>query len=569
MTEALFSHNLRALGLIYPGLAKAVQACSPATINTAKKDTLLQVDPKAELHVLFRFNGIKQVNALLKCVQDLELRGELNRRVLLIEDRLPQFRFLLEHEDWRGVIQSDHCLLLVSNEMASTLPTFLSRYGEVACCQKAFYWGDKETPQNTRESLISLFDETQQRERQTCLYAQKESEIQRPPFSKNIRFVAAGHNYLQEACVAAFHRLGYGAARMAWQSPIYRFVRSSAWLNRMAHENADTAFFVNSTPTTFSRNALPKTFSFHTLVWFVDNPRRYVQKEEELRHCDLVGVFDKTYLPYLQTKTEAPVVEVRTGYGISRSVNKPIGEKENLQITFVGELGTRGFLNLEKRLCEIDRDQLERLNRLVHEIDLSQSRDYRSIVEEERGEIGRDDQGAWVDFFENKATMLRRRYYLDAIADRGLQIFGGEEWSQPEWAGVLTDCYMGKRLDYFRELPNVYAASTININIFHTQCVAAPNPRVYDVLACGGFLLTSYNPGLEDEFEIGVDFDVFESREELGEKVDYYQAHPALREQMAQSGQQRVLARCSYDDRMQIFLNILSSKTRNNYVYIC
>ena len=64
------------------------------------------------------------------------------------------------------------------------------------------------------------------------------------------------------------------------------------------------------------------------------------------------------------------------------------------------------------------------------------------------------------------------------------------------------------------------------------QCVQAPNPRVYDVLACGGFLLTDYNPGLEDEFEIGHDLVVFRNRQELKDQVHYFLSHPEEREEI-------------------------------------
>jgi spore maturation protein CgeB len=176
-------------------------------------------------------------------------------------------------------------------------------------------------------------------------------------------------------------------------------------------------------------------------------------------------------------------------------------------------------------------------------------------------------RGAIVEYMENKATALRRRYYLDALSGMGLTVFGDAEWGGIH-AGPLRACYAGRRLDYQTELPQLYASAKINLNIYHVQCIHAPNPRVYDVLACGGFLLTTYNPGLEDEFEIGRHLDVFHTKEELVEKVHYYLGQESKRREIAQQGQAHVLAKYGYHDRMQTFLHAIVRPEGDGYAYL-
>jgi len=205
----------------------------------------------------------------------------------------------------------------------------------------------------------------------------------------------------------------------------------------------------------------------------------------------------------------------------------------------------------------------------LKELDVTQPIHIAPLVEEVFSRQGWMYHGALVEFLENKAAALRRRYFLDVLADQGLVIFGDEEWKNDPSAGPLRACYGGKRIPYGEELASLYASARININIFHIQCVSAPNPRVYDVLASGGFLLTTDVPGLADEFTPGKDLVVFHSREELIELTHYYLSHAEERKTIAESGQKRALASCGYHDRMQILLSASSDSSGERYVDLC
>jgi spore maturation protein CgeB len=149
------------------------------------------------------------------------------------------------------------------------------------------------------------------------------------------------------------------------------------------------------------------------------------------------------------------------------------------------------------------------------------------------------------------AASRLRISYLTAAQAFGLTIYGDGLWGKREYSGNLINSYAGRSLDYETETPDVYAASTINLNLFHPQIIEGVPMRVYDVLACGGFLLSQYRPVLEEQFTIGKDLDVFHNPHELAEKVDYYLQYEDERNAIAQHGQQTVLQHHTYSQRLQ------------------
>ncbi len=564
-----FENNLSALRTIYPGAAQLLSSLpvSPSSVHSDEIENIFPAEdelekrwsPDIELHVVDRFASTRLPFLLFDRINLTELSEYKNRRLLLLEDRPEIFKKSLELYDWRALIQSDFCLFVISQAGEKVFKRFLHKYPDISSAGFEIYAGDETSTEERRKSIQKNFVMYRQGIQQSInkLVAANKAK-KRPPFPKTIRFFVPGHNYLQEACVRSFHNLGYGAERLQWKNPIYRFVRSTAWIHDYRNSQSDTVFLLNTTPRVFTGQNLFEKIPLYSISWFVDNPLRYAAHEDDYTGCNVIGVFDKTYIPYIQPHTTKPVIEVRTGYGISESEIKDEIPTSDIDIAFVGEFGMKGVLALEHGLNRISPQAVKVANELLHHYDITKPINLTHLAKEEFARINMEYKGSWVEFLENKATSVRRRYFLEALVNKVLVIFGDEEWCDPAFAKPLADCYAGKRLDYFDELPALYASAKINLNIFHIQCVNAPNPRVYDVLACGGFLLTEYNPGLEDEFEIGQDLAVFHSCAELIEKTDYYLSHPEERKQIAECGRKKVLAKCGYSDRMQIFLSALA-----------
>ena len=100
------------------------------------------------------------------------------------------------------------------------------------------------------------------------------------------------------------------------------------------------------------------------------------------------------------------------------------------------------------------------------------------------------------------------------------------------------------------EMPKVFQASKINLNMTMRPIETGLSLRVWDVLGCGGFLLTNYQAELPSYFEIGKDLDAYESLPELSEKVQYYLTHEEERVEIAIHGYEKTARLHSYENRL-------------------
>jgi spore maturation protein CgeB len=108
-----------------------------------------------------------------------------------------------------------------------------------------------------------------------------------------------------------------------------------------------------------------------------------------------------------------------------------------------------------------------------------------------------------------------------------------------------------KRLDYYRDLPRFYPRSTVNFNCTSLQMKGAVNQRVFDVPACGGFLITDHREQLEALFEPGTECITYDDQAAIPELIRQYLSDTPGRTAVVQAARARILARHTYEHRMQ------------------
>lgn len=86
------------------------------------------------------------------------------------------------------------------------------------------------------------------------------------------------------------------------------------------------------------------------------------------------------------------------------------------------------------------------------------------------------------------------------------------------------------------QMPLVFNQSKINLNMTIRSIQTGLSQRIWDVLGCGGFLLTNYQMELPEYFELGKHLDAYESTNELIEKCAYYLEHEDVRMEIANQG---------------------------------
>ena len=109
--------------------------------------------------------------------------------------------------------------------------------------------------------------------------------------------------------------------------------------------------------------------------------------------------------------------------------------------------------------------------------------------------------------------------------------------------------YMGS-CDYFDQMPRVFKASRINLNITLKILQSGIPLRVMDILGAGGFLLSSYQPEIAENFINGQDVVMYDSLEDAFEKAMFYINNDELRKTIAQNGHAKAGELFSYEKQL-------------------
>lgn len=107
------------------------------------------------------------------------------------------------------------------------------------------------------------------------------------------------------------------------------------------------------------------------------------------------------------------------------------------------------------------------------------------------------------------------------------------------------------------QMPRVFHLSKINLNITMKGIQTGLPLRIWDVLGCGGFLLTNYQAEIPAYLEIGKDLECYESIEDCLAKAKYYLQHDDLRREIAANGYRKVKAMHTYEHRVLEMLSVL------------
>ena len=106
------------------------------------------------------------------------------------------------------------------------------------------------------------------------------------------------------------------------------------------------------------------------------------------------------------------------------------------------------------------------------------------------------------------------------------------------------------------EMPVVFHYSKINLNITAKSIRSGLPLRIFDILGCGGFCLTNYQPELSDYFTIGSDLECYTDEKDLLDKVSYYLAHEDERARIARNGFETIKKYHNYPERLLQMLSL-------------
>ena len=152
------------------------------------------------------------------------------------------------------------------------------------------------------------------------------------------------------------------------------------------------------------------------------------------------------------------------------------------------------------------------------------------------------------------AAAERRLSWVAELAPFGVEVWGDPHWRSIERYGAR---YRGSAA-HTGELTRIYNAARVNVDIGRLYQTDIVTMRVFDVLACGGFLIAERSDALEDLFDVGGEVEAFGTLEELKEKVAYFLDHPEAARRIAARGERAVRERHAFQDRVEKMLTRLA-----------
>jgi spore maturation protein CgeB len=182
-----------------------------------------------------------------------------------------------------------------------------------------------------------------------------------------------------------------------------------------------------------------------------------------------------------------------------------------------------------------------------------------SLTEEERARYGSP-----VTFVGT--VIPSREKVLQALREFGLRIWGPPRNAWGTWdpeRSPLGGVWQG-RSAYGEEAVKIYAASDITLDIHflfgETLPICNVTPRVFEVPACGGFLLTNACEQLERLYALGTEMVCYRSLEELRRLIAYYLAHPEERREITTRASRRARQEHTFKHRLEEMLDLLKRK---------
>ncbi len=139
-----------------------------------------------------------------------------------------------------------------------------------------------------------------------------------------------------------------------------------------------------------------------------------------------------------------------------------------------------------------------------------------------------------------------------AVAER-LVPMGLVAWGDAGWRSVAGLDYRGPAR-HTEELNRIYSNSVVNVDLSRLYQEDIVTMRVFDVLACGGFVLSPHNEMLQELFDVGEELDSYRCLDELADKSSFYLRHRKRAREIALRGRARVLRDHTIQQRLREML---------------
>ena len=330
-------------------------------------------------------------------------------------------------------------------------------------------------------------------------------------------------------------------------------------------------FSVNFYPAIAEICAIHKTLY---LCWTVDSPVPELFSDSIRRPTNRIFLFDKaqyrTFAPYNpECIYHLPLASCTERFDrVVASITEKDRQKYTSDISFVGSLySEKNPLRHIKGLSEYAKGYIDALVEAALKI-----YGYDPIPDAVTDTLAAEIKAHSASFYSIEKSVADSARYVAAHSYIGMQAAETERIRTLNTLAAhfhvdlytlsnsapLQNVHVHGGIMSLTEMPMVFHLSKINLNMTIKPIQAGLPLRIFDILGCGGFLMTNYQEELPDYFDIGVDLEAYSSMEELVEKCDYYLHHEEERKQIALNGYRKVCEHHTYYHRMKEMIAALA-----------
>ena len=378
------------------------------------------------------------------------------------------------------------------------------------------------------------------------------------------------NSYCNKDMITAFKNLGHKVICMPFsdrkENEYYDF---EGRMDEIVKNNAiDFVFSFNYFPPVSN---YCKDAGLKYVAWVYDSPYVNVYSYTLINSCNYVFLFDKAF--YMEFKSQG----INTVYYLPMAVNSKRLDKMipaestkkilNTDVAFVGSLYTEEKHNLYERYKNISPfakgylDGIIQAQLKVYGYNFVQEVLPKDIIEEMKrvsplysNNVGvQTDEYMYGDYvLSRQVTAIERREILEMLSQK----YSVQLHTNDENAVVGNAKNMGPA-DYYNGMPYVFKTAKINLNISLRSIKSGIPLRAFDIMGCGGFLLTNYQDEFLDYFVPDEDFVFYSDYTDLLDKVEYYLTHEEERKQIARNGHDKVRKYHTFEDRIRDILEVV------------
>lgn len=305
--------------------------------------------------------------------------------------------------------------------------------------------------------------------------------------------------------------------------------------------------------------------------WTYDSPFMYLYSKTIAFDTNLAFVFDQATVEDLRKKGIGTVyylpMAAPTAFYDSFYSSAAVRRQFKSEVSFVGSLYTEERQDLMRHLSGVRPETEQFLETLIQ----LQLQSYAMPILERFLNPGvvadlqsvypvaiEDDDMQSVEwmyanyFLARQVTARERTMLLDAIGSRfQLKLY------TPDPTPRFPHIDNRGPVDYCDTMPYVFKNTKINLNISLKSIYTGIPLRAFDIMGCGGFLISDFQADFGELFIPDEDYVFYTTPEDLYEKVGYYLEHEEKRERIARNGYEKVKAKHTYDHRVNEILKML------------